>query len=265
MKVYISVDIEGCAGITHWDEANKTHADYAEFREQMTRECVAAIEGAKAAGATGILVKDAHESGRNLIATMLPEDVRLIRDWAGHPLCMVQELDESFDAVMMIGYHSEAGSEANSLAHTLSNPATAIRINGRPASEFTVHALASSMLGVPTVFVSGDKGLMDHVEQTNSHITRCAVKEGRGQSTITMTPAAACAAIRDGATRALKSDLKSCLLHIPDHLAVEITYGNPVMAYRHSWYPGMRHVGNRTIRFETESYFDVLRMLNYVT
>ena len=103
MKVYISVDIEGCAGITHWDEARKTHADYPEFREQMTREAVAAIDGARAAGATEILVKDAHSSGRNLITAMLPEDVRLIRSWAGHPLCMVQELDESFDAVLMIG------------------------------------------------------------------------------------------------------------------------------------------------------------------
>ena len=265
MKVYISVDIEGCAGITHWDEASKTHADYAEFREQMTRECVAAIEGAYAAGATDILVKDAHDTGRNLILSLLPETVRVVRAWAGHPLCMVQELDESFDAVMMVGYHSEAGSEANSLAHTLSLDAIEIRINGKPASEFTVHALASSMLGVPTVFVSGDKGLMEHVEQANPHIGRCAVKEGRGQSTITMTPSAACKAIRQGAASALAGDREACLLHIPEHLVVEITYGNPVLAARHAWYPGMRHVGGRTVRFETESYFEVLRMLNYVT
>ena len=98
MKVFISVDIEGCAGITHWDEADKKHADYPEFREQMTREAVAAIEGAQAAGATEILVKDAHSSGRNLITAMLPESIRLVRSWAGHPLCMVQELDDSFDA-----------------------------------------------------------------------------------------------------------------------------------------------------------------------
>ncbi len=60
MKVFISVDIEGCAGITHWDEAGKTHPDYAEFREIMTGEAIAAIEGAKAAGAKEILLKDAH-------------------------------------------------------------------------------------------------------------------------------------------------------------------------------------------------------------
>lgn len=73
MKVYISVDIEGCAGITHWDEAEKSHADYPEFREQMTREAVAAIEGAMAAGARDIWVKDAHDSGRNLLAAKLPK------------------------------------------------------------------------------------------------------------------------------------------------------------------------------------------------
>ncbi|MCB1378504.1 MAG: M55 family metallopeptidase [Alphaproteobacteria bacterium] len=265
MKVYISVDIEGCAGITHWDEARKTHADYPEFREQMTREAVAAIDGARAAGATEILVKDAHSSGRNLITAMLPEDVRLIRSWAGHPLCMVQELDESFDAVLMIGYHSAAGSEANSLAHTLSLDAVGIRINGRPASEFTIHALASSMLGVPTVFVSGDKGLMDEIESVNPHIGRCAVKEGRGQSTISVTPGAACKAIHEGVRQALAGDLSKSLLEVPERTILEITYGDPNLAYRHSWYPGAEHAGNRTIRFETGNYFDVLRMLNYVT
>jgi D-amino peptidase len=265
MKVFISVDIEGVAGITHWDEATKTHADYPEFRELMTREAIAAIEGAEAAGATEILVKDAHSSGRNLITSMLPANIRLIRSWAGHPLCMVQELDESFDAVMMIGYHSAAGSEANSLAHTLSLDATEIRINGRRTSEFYIHALASSMLGVPTVFVSGDQGLMEEIERTNAAITRCAVKEGRGQSTISMTPASALKAIRDGATKALRGDLRKSLLDVPEEVILEIAYSDPNLAYRHSWYPGAQHVGNRTIRYETHNYFDVLRMLNYVT
>ena len=169
--------------------------------------------------------------------------MRLIRSWAGHPLCMVQELDESFDAVMMIGYHSAAGSEENSLAHTLSLDAAEIRINGKPASEFTVHALASSMLGVPTVFISGDKGLMDHVEAANPHIGRCAVKEGRGQSTISMTPAAAVKSIRHGAAEALAGDLKRCLLPLPQQFIVEITYNNPNLACRHQHYPGMVHVG----------------------
>ncbi len=265
MKVYISVDIEGVAGITHWDEAEKTHADYPEFREQMTREALAAIEGAQAAGAEEIWVKDAHDSGRNLITSMLPADIRLIRSWAGHPLCMVQELDKSFDAVMMIGYHSAAGSEANSLAHTLSLKPHLIRINGRTASEFYIHALAGSMLGVPTVFVSGDDGLMDEVKATNGAIGRCGVKRGVGQSTVTMTPKAAIAAIRTGAEAALKGDPGKSLIALPESFVLEITYANPVLAYRMSWYPCASHSGDRTIRFEAKEYLDILRMLNFVT
>jgi D-amino peptidase len=196
---------------------------------------------------------------------MLPADVTLIRSWAGHPLCMVQELDSSFDAVMMIGYHAAAGSEANSLAHTLSLDAIEIRLNGTKASEFTIHALASSMLGVPTVFVSGDRGLMGQVAATNPNIGCCAVKEGRGQSTVSMTPAAAVAAIRAGAESALRRPLGDCLLPLPARHELEITYANPVLAYRHRWYPGAEQVGERTIRYEASDYFDVLRMLNYVT
>jgi len=121
------------------------------------------------------------------------------------------------------------------------------------------------MLGVPTVFVSGDKGLIDEIDEVNPHIGRCAVKEGRGQSTVSMTPAAAVKAIRDGAAAALRADLDACLLRLPEHFIVEIAYSDPVLAARHQWYPGMEHIGNRTVRFETNHYFDVLRMLNYVT
>lgn len=265
MKAYISVDIEGVAGITHWDEAQKNHADYAEFREQMTREAVAAIEGAEAAGATEIWVKDAHDSGRNLITSMLPGDIRLIRSWAGHPNCMVQELDETFDAVMMVGYHSAAGSEANALAHTLSLKPHLIRLNGRVASEFYIHALAGSRLDVPTVFVSGDEGLMEEVAGTNRAIGRCAVKRGVGQSTVSLTPKAAVAAIRSGAEAALKGRLYDALIPLPEEFTLEVTYANPVTAYRMQWYPGASRGGDRTIRFATEDYFDILRMLNFVT
>jgi D-amino peptidase len=134
MKIYISADIEGVAGITHWDEATKTETSYQAYREQMTRELVAACEGAVAAGATEIWVKDAHWTGRNLITAELPERVRLIRGWSGHPYGMVQELDDSFHALLMVGYHAAAGSDTNPLAHTITLGVTSIKINGQLAS-----------------------------------------------------------------------------------------------------------------------------------
>ena len=109
-------------------------------------------------------MKDAHDTGRNLITSMLPADVTLIRSWAGHPFCMVQELDESFDAVMMIGYHAAAGSEANSLAHTLSSSCSISSRSTASPPPNSGSCPGRAMLGVPTVFVTGDKGLMEEVK-----------------------------------------------------------------------------------------------------
>ena len=264
MKVYISVDIEGVAGITHWDEAEKGHADWAEFREIMTREAIAAIDGARAAGATEIWVKDAHDSGRNLITTLLPADVTLIREWSGHPYSMIQELDESFAALVMIGHHAGVGSEGNSLAHTLNTRTHMITLNGKPVSEFRLCALAAASLGVPTVFVSGDKALMVEIKETNSHIGRLAVKEGRGQSTISMTPVAAQNAIRSGVEKSLRGKLKDCLLPVPEKFTLDLTYVSPALAYEKSFYPGCKYLGNRTNRIETTTIFDVMRALRFI-
>ena len=140
MKIYISADIEGVTGVTHMEETLKNKADYDEFQEQMTAEVLAACNGALKAGAKEIYIKDAHDTGRNLIASKLPEQVKLIREWSQHPYCMMQELDDTFDAVIMIGYHSAAASQNSPLAHTLTEKYSSIKINAKPASEFLINA-----------------------------------------------------------------------------------------------------------------------------
>jgi D-amino peptidase len=264
MKVYISVDIEGIAGTVDWDETEIEHPRYGEFRELMTGEALAAIEGAKTAGATEIVVKDAHSSGRNILIDRLPEDVRVIRGWSGHPFSMVEGLDNSFAAVVMIGYHASAGSEANALAHTMSHKAVDIRLNGKPLSEAVLYAYAAVLVEVPLAFVSGDAGLCKELEAFNPTIPTLAVKHGAGASTTTMTPAGARQAIREGVAAALKGKRKARLTELPKEFMLEIIYGDPVTAHRMSFYPGMEHVGGRTIRLETRDYFEVLRALQFV-
>ena len=171
MKIYISADIEGVAGITNWNEAEKNHPDYPEFRERMTDEVVAACDGAIAAGATEILIKDAHDSGRNILAERLPDCARLVRAWSGHPLAMVQELDASFDAVLMVGYHSKAGTESNPLAHTITLRVARLSINGTLASEALIHSWAAALHRVPVVFLSGDQGICADAKGFNPGIT----------------------------------------------------------------------------------------------
>ncbi len=264
MKIYISADIEGVTGTTDWDETEKSEPAYAEFREQMTAEVAAAGEGALNAGATEIWVKDAHDSARNLIAAKLPQEARLIRGWAGHPFSMVTGLDETYQAVMMIGYHSPAASDANPLAHTMNRGIVHVKINDQLASEFLLHTYAASLKHVPVVFVSGDAGLCRHVQTLNPHIGTCAVKEGIGNSTVNIHPTRAIQSIREGAQQALAGDLSRCLVLLPEHFHVEICYRNHANAYRAAFFPGVRAEGPHTVSFDTADYFEVSRTLMFV-
>ena len=264
MKIYISADIEGAAGITHWDEADKTHETYQEFREQMTAEAVAACEGAIAAGAGEILIKDAHGSGRNIIAKHLPDCARLIRGWSGHPFCMVQEIDASFDAAMFIGYHSKAGAEGNPLAHTLTLDVSHIELNGKRMSEFVMHSYAAALVGVPVVFISGDKGICADARAFNRKIGTVATSEGKGRSTISIPPLLAANRIREGVTAALSGNVAACKVKLPKQFKLDVAYATPTEAYRNAWYPGAKHVGRRTVRYESRDYFEVLRALRFI-
>jgi D-amino peptidase len=264
MKVYISADIEGITGITDWEEATKTHATYGEFRERMTDEVVAACEGAIEAGAKEILIKDAHSSGRNIIASRLPECAKLIRGWSGHPFSMVQELDESFDALLFVGYHAKAGSDDNPLAHTLRLRVMHLAINGEIASEFHMHSYAAALVNVPPVFLSGDAGICTDAQKIVPGIVTVPVSRGIGPSTLSIAPSLAVKEIREGVTRALQGNRTACRITLPKHFTLEIKYTTPVDAYRASWYPGAKHAADRTVHFESSDYFEILRAIKFI-
>jgi D-amino peptidase len=261
MKVFISADIEGVTGVTHWDETDLDKAVSAAACEQMTAEVAAACEGALEAGASEILVKDAHGSGRNIIASKLPHEARLIRGWAPHPTMMMQGLDETFQAAALIGYHSRAGANTSPLAHTMTGAFTRVTVNGHDASEFLLNTYTASMLKVSVAFVSGDKGLCEEVTGLNPAIGTMAVKEGVGDSTVSIHPGLATARIKEGMAKALKSDLSKCQVTLPGNFSVDIQYKNHTKAYQYSFYPGTNLKDPLTIHFESRDYFEVLRFL----
>jgi D-amino peptidase len=264
MKVYVSADIEGVCGITAWEEARKASADYGEFRRQMNAEVAAACEGALAAGATAITVKDAHGSARNLHASQLPAPTQLIRGWSGHPFGMVQNLDESFDAALFVGYHARAGGGGNPLAHTQSSMFLAeVRLNGKPASEYRVHALAAALVGVPVAFVSGDRTLCDEVEAASPGTTTFATKWGEGPSQQSLHPDVAVDGIRAAVEQALGGDLAAARLEVPSQFQLELRYKDHTRAYAKSFYPGAKLADPHTVSLEATDYFEVLRMLMF--
>lgn len=266
MKVFVSADIEGISGICDWNEADKAHADYAEFRERMSDHVAAACRAALDSGASEVWVKDAHGSGRNILAARLPAPTRLIRGWSGHPFGMVQELDSSFSAAMFVGYHACAGAGGNPLAHTWSSSSlAAFRINGEAVSEFRLHAWAAASVDVPVVLVSGDVELCAEVARIQTSIVTVPVLEGRGASTASLHPDVARENLEAGVRRALSGDLAACRIDVPREFAVEIVYKDARKAFRKSWYPGARLANPTTVAFDTTELFEVLRLTQFST
>ncbi|GIS81086.1 MAG: hypothetical protein CM1200mP14_26520 [Gammaproteobacteria bacterium] len=105
LKIYISADMEGLVGAVTSDQLGPSGFEYQRFRQIMTNEVNAAFEAAREMGATEILISDSHGNGENLLNEQLPGDIQLIRSWP-RPLMMMEGIDETFDAVIFIGYHS---------------------------------------------------------------------------------------------------------------------------------------------------------------
>jgi len=131
LKVFISVDMEGICGVVNWDDVTVGGQDYGLFRRLMTQETNAAIEGALAAGATDIVVRDAHDTGRNILPDLLRPEARLLRAWSYGPLSMMEGIDKTFDAVIFIGYHARASTPNAVLKHTMTTKLLDVIINGK--------------------------------------------------------------------------------------------------------------------------------------
>ena len=214
MKVFISADIEGVNSINTWQETEANEAVYQAFRKQMTMEVYHACMGALAAGAKEVFVKDAHDTALNLDINMLPKEVILHRGWQGCPASMMAGLDNSFSAVIFIGYHSAAGTAGNTLSHTMNTRLNYIKINGELASEFTINSLYASYLGVPVAFLSGDEALTKEVLKVNPNIKVVATKTGVHGATVSKHPSVTNKEIEETVKLALQEDLKTKLQYI---------------------------------------------------
>lgn len=257
MKVYISVDFEGIAGSTSWPSTNLGNLEHPALAREMSLEAAAACRGALEAGADEVYVKDSHDSGRNLDPALFPKEAKIILGWKGSPESMIAGLDSSFDALLFVGYHSPAGCNGSPLSHTMNTNNNYVKFNGQLASEFLMHAYTASDLGVPTVYVSGDKMLCRHVNAFDPHIVTTAVKEGMGNATINLTPEKAQELIQQDSRQAvLQRGL--CHLSLPDSITMEINYKKHCDALRASYYPGVKQIDDYTVSFTSKSIYEIM-------
>ncbi len=264
MKLFISADIEGVTGIVNWDETKLENSLSQYFRNQMTMEVNAACEGAIEAGVNEILVKDAHDSGRNIDPSKLPEKVKILRGWARNPYIMMAGLDNTFDGVFFIGYHSAAGTNGNPLAHTMNTENEYVLINGQYASELLINSYTAALLGVPILFVSGDKLLCEEAKKINGNIEIVAVSQGLGDASVSIHPNVALKSIKQKAVEVFAGDISKCTIKLPDKFKVEIHFRKHSAAYSGSFYPGAKQIDSKTVEYEATDYLDVLKFLFFV-
>ncbi len=264
MKALLSVDIEGVTGMASWDEATRSHPDYRLFRDRMQLEAAAVCEGVQAAGVGEVLVRDAHSTARNLNGDQLPPGVRLLSGWARDPLSMVQGLDESFDAVLFVGYHARAGSEGNPLSHTMSSSKVAeILLNGEPLSEFRLHALAAATLGVPSVLLSGDQAICEEAKAFLPGIRVVPTKEGIGASVLSRHPVEVREELRREAEAAMRGERGGCLPSLAESYRIEVSYHKHQDAQNNGFYPGAERLGARRVGFAAKDYYEILRFIHF--
>ena len=247
MKVFISVDMEGVAGIVAWEQCVAGGDDYALGRELLLGEVNAAIEGAVAAGATQICVNDAHSQMRNLSPAELAGRASYLSG-RFKPRYMMEGLDETFDAAVFVGYHAAIASPG-ALSHTYNPRAIAnVRINGVVAGESGVNALVAQHFGVPVVAVTGDQYVAEESARFCPGIEAIVVKRSVSRyAAHHLHPHEARQRIRDGVLASLSAvDSKTPpAIELPASLEIDLV--SPDMAEQATWIRGVDRTGSRSV------------------
>ena len=261
IKILISVDMEGVAGAVTEQQLGPGGFEYGRFREFMTNEALAAIEGAKQAGATEIVVVDAHGNGQNLLIEKFPPEVTLIRSWPRR-YHMVGGIDATFDGVMLVGYHSSTTNLEGVRAHTFSSAKlTGVSINQRPISEGIFAAMVTGHFNVPVIMISGDNMATKETKDFVGDMEVAVVKEAYGfHSARSLTPEAATRVIKEASLRAVKrlKDFKP--YKVPSPVTLDVSFKNYRPVEVLSYLSVIQRIDSHTIRFTGE---DITKVVDF--
>lgn len=265
LKVHISVDMEGVGGAVTGEQLGPTGFEYQRFREFMTREALAAIEAARASGATEIVVADAHGNGQNLLIDQLPADVRVIRSWPRR-LGMVAGIDDNVDAAIFIGYHSGTNNPKGVRAHTFSSAnLTRVALNGVNVTEGSWNAAIAGQFNVPVVMISGDDAAIEEVRKAVGPIEAAETKRTLGfHSASTLTPQASAALIGERVRAALsrRADFKPYKVQFP--VTVDVSFKNYMPAEVLAYLPIFERTDSHSIRFRAKDMAEASVIMTFI-
>jgi D-amino peptidase len=253
MKVFISADMEGTAGVTDADQCREGRPDYTRFRRLMTEEVNAAILGAVDAGATEIVVNDSHATMRNILIEDLHPQAQLLSG-RPKPHSMMQGIDASFDAVFFTGYHAAAGTQDAILDHSYSGACVRqIKLGNLVVGEAGLNAALAGHFKVPVALVTGDATAVAQLKKHIPQIEAVAVKQPVGRlAARSYQPVEARRRIKDGAARALKRARDLRPFTVPKPVTLEIDWVASSMADLCMMIPGMTRASARATTFKAK-------------
>jgi len=262
VKVYLSVDMEGIAGISHHNPTGRADQGYPAAVELMTGEANAAIAGAFDGGATEVLVNDSHGGMYNLSQEGLDPRARLLQGQKVWSMVAGAGPDRGFGVALFVGYHARAGNLLGTIAHTYSFQVVRSTLNGRAAGEAAINAIALGAWGVPVGLVAGDDVLAAEMADWFPWAERVVVKEGFGrQAAASVHPTVARELVRAGSERAVRraiaGEMRSLVLDPP--YVIEITYQNALQADYAALVPGAERVGETGALYAADDPVDAYR------
>lgn len=264
-KIFVSVDMEGIAGVVSNEQLGPPGFEYERFRHFMTEETNVALAAAREAGATEFVVSDSHGNMQNLLIEKLPKDVLVVRS-APRPLMMMQGLDESFDGVIFIGYHASTTNPEGVRAHTMSSATLAdVRLNGVSVPEAAFNAAIAGHFGVPVLAISGDDVIVKEARGLLGDIEGAVVKWAYGfHSAKTLTPEAARDVIREKvkAAMARRGSFRPYVVKTPVELEVRFKNYRPAEVL--GYLPIVRRVDAHTVRFVGRDMLEVSRFMEFI-
>jgi D-amino peptidase len=262
MRVYVSVDMEGVAGVVHEDQTDPIdprHAgEYNRFRRLMLGEANAAIEGALASGAERIVVNDSHWWMRNLLPDELHPAAELVSG-STKARSMMEGVELGFDAALFVGYHAMAGTARAVIDHTYTDRVHEARLNGRPVGELAINAALAGTYDVPVALVSGDQALAAEARALLGPLVETVVvKEAVGRfAARSVSPSEACRRIREGVGAALGR--AHAPFRLPPPIRLEVDFELAHMADMAELAPGSVRTGGRTVSYTHDDYREVFR------
>lgn len=178
MKLFISADIEGIAGVATIQQL-KTNGEYQRFRKIMTSEVNAAVRGAFNGGAKEVVIADGHGNMSNILIEELDPRARLVSG-NNRVMCQLEGLDATFNGILFVGHHGrESGSDAV-ISHTLAGICVKeIKINGQVVGETEMNAMVAGSFDIPAIFISGDDQYVAEVKETLPDVESVIVKFAR--------------------------------------------------------------------------------------